>query len=55
MKDLRIIYEPYPAIEINGIRISFEILEQMTRPDPKRWFNYIRKDNDVIVTCETRA
>jgi hypothetical protein len=38
------------TITVNGIAISLEVLEMMTRPDPRRYLRFERRDGSVTVT-----
>ena len=40
----------YQAIEVNGVKISLELLDVITRPNPERVFRFERQGNTVIVT-----
>ena len=47
---------PEPIVEINGIKISVELLAHaiwtMTNPDPKKWFRFSRTGD--AITVETK-
>lgn len=44
------------TVEVNGIKISGTvipaIIAALTRPDPRKWFNFRRQGNEIIVTTK---
>jgi hypothetical protein len=38
------------CLVINGVRMTYEFLEQMTNPAEDRWFRYARKGDEIHVT-----
>lgn len=37
------------VIVVNGVGLSFALLEFMTNPNPAQWVRYVRDDGDLLV------
>ena len=47
------------TVEINGVKVSAEalvlLLNEVTRPDPSRWYRYERTGDNITVTVKQDA